>query len=301
LGQGQGVKSSNLTSEGYYKDVDFDNNTETNDSFKIRKAHAARSKVFELCGKILSPFFLQRKYLPPGNSVTMVLERSPAEFALSSDSDTKTGFSGCPYRIYIEEAVLIIRKHVICPMVKQIALKGDTYYLPMRQCEMNAFALPIGSTGVSGQMVFNQQLPDYITIGLVDAGAVNGQLTKSGVNFLPYNLNYIAVTVNETVHRRLSLDFANQRYLMGYRGIMRAQESQIAGNYITRDEYLNGSTLYTFDVRPSENAALQTSETGQVKLDLRFSTPVTGRALMAVVFGQFQTTAHFTKGHVTLN
>lgn len=288
LALSQGEKTTQLTSQLYYKDIDPDLNDPQNDSFKKRQEFAKNSQIFEVLGKIHTGLFYQKRYLPPNSNLKIVLTRNSPEFALSSNSDSITGFSGCPFIIGLEECILYIRKHQLSPTVANTILRQNTTFnFPHRRSEIRSIGLPIGSFGCSGEILFNQRLPELVLIGLVSSEAYGGKLTKSATNFLPYNVNSIGLTINDVTYRSFKLDYNNGIYLLAFRTLLNAQEHTALGNYIDRSDYKKGSCLYMFDLRPSVYGTFQPEQSGQVKLDLQFPNPLT-QSLTVVAYGQFQ-------------
>lgn len=282
LAFGEGVKNSQLSAELFYKDTDQDNNDPTkNDSFKTRQGIAADSVYFEVLGRLQTELFTQKKYLPPNVNTTITLFRNTPEFALSANTDSKS------YNFHIQECTLYLRKHLLTNIASEFVAKLPEFYIPLRRNDVRTVALGIGSTGCSNEVLFAGKLPDRILLGLVSAEAYSGKYTKSATNFLPYGISNASISINGVKYRELQLDFDNGKYLVAYQSIIKAEENPYSGNYIDRDDYKKGNSIYLFDIGSVMGGSFQQEQEGKISLDLQFKAPLTS-ALIAVVFAQSQ-------------
>ena len=295
LSFGESQKTTELTSELYYKDSTPDDYTATtNNGFKSRQALAAGSKTFEMIGRICSSLFLQKRYIPTDVDVSVILRRSSPEFALGCTDTIQSGVTGCPYQIKIEEAILYVRKHRLHPQVahriQQHFSSGKKAIYPIKSVEVKAVGIPTGSLGVSGQLLLQGQLPEILTVGLVSASCMAGALNKSPFNFQHFKLTQIAITVdNDTaVYRSLNFDFTNNQYLQGYNTLFKAIGYQGDGNYLERTDYPNGNVLIVFDLQPTSGGGrYQIEKTGQVKIELKLADALT-EPVNLIAYAQFQ-------------
>jgi hypothetical protein len=295
LSFGESFKKTELSSEMYYKDtIGADTYTDLNTGFKSRLDLCAGSKAFELIGRINASIFQQKRYIPNHVDLNVILRRSSPKFALSSSTTSLTGVTGCPYKYIILEAVLYVRKHLLNPIVmrnnEQSFSSGKKALYPIRRTEIKSFALPKGSLGTSGELIFQGALPEILTVGFVDSTAQSGALDKNPFNFQNFKLSQIAITVDNdaAVYRALNFDFANGQYLQGYNTLFRAVGYQSEGNFLERTDYILGNTLFVFDVQPTASGGrFQIPRAGQVKLELKFSEAL-ANPINVIAFGQFQ-------------
>jgi len=295
LAMSQGLKTSELTSEMYYKDSKPDDfSTATNPGFKSRYDLVKSSQPFEMLGRICSSIFLQKRYLPTNVDVNIVLRRNPPEFSLLSTIITESGVSGVPFKVKIEDAVLYVRKHTVNPQISRLHQSqfsnGKRAIFPVKRTDIKSICLPTGSLGTTGDVLFNGILPDVLTIGFVSTKALTGAIDKNPFNFEHFNLTNIAITVdNDTaVYRSLSFGFGNHQFLQGYNTLFHAFGYENDGNFIERTDYPNGNTLIVFDLLPSIGSKRhQLERVGQVKIELKFSEALAA-PINIIAHAQFQ-------------
>jgi hypothetical protein len=293
LSYGQSTKENQLGMELFFKEANLDNlDKATNFGFKARLEMASGSKIFEVIGKLRIPMFEQKRFLPDGVDVGLMLTRSQPNFVLSCATDGTSG-GGSPFKIQIVDAQLHVKRLVINPqLVQKLNQKSSStqrFQYPFSLPTIKYFTLPSASLGSSGEIVFSGQLPQLIIVGLVDHSAFTGKLSKSPYNFLPYNLTSIKLSVNnESVScQSLTLDFANDEYLKAYRNIILAAESRVVGNNISRTEFKTGNVLYLFDLSSNSGQGLAARRVGQVKVELKLSEALSS-PLQVIVYGQTQ-------------
>jgi hypothetical protein len=292
LSNGTERKDGELTSELYYKDSMPDEyDPDKNTGFKTRMDIAAESKIFEMYGRLATGLFQQRRYLPSKTHLQICLRRNSPELALSSATTQKEGVIGCPYKIYIDEAILYIRMQELAPSVllthKRLFGQNKKGVYPFHQGRIAMIDVPQGTIDSSFRSVFTGQLPDWITIGIITAKAQTGALNLSPFNFGAHNLRSVSVIV-ETEEREIKFDFPNNQYLLGYKSLFEAVGDSNSGNDISRTDYKNGNVLSVFRLRaPNLSGDLQFPREGDLKIQLTFASAA-AEQLTAVVYGQFQ-------------
>jgi len=295
LALSEGLKTTELTNELYYKDTKADDlTTSTNSGFKSRYEISKSSKSFEMLGRICASIFLQKRYLPTNVDISIVLRRNPPEFLFLSTTTSETGVTGVPFKLKIEDAILYVRKHAVHPQILRLHQShfgnGKRAIYPVKRTEIKSICLQTGSLGSTGDVLFNGILPDILTIGFVSTKALTGALDKNPFNFEHFNLTNIAITVDNdsAVYRSLNFDFANHQYLRGYNTLFNAVGYEGNGNYIERTDYPNGNTLIVFDLQPSTGGKrYQLERTGQVKIELKFSEALSA-PINIIAHAQFQ-------------
>jgi hypothetical protein len=292
LSDGTERKDGELTSELYYKDSMPDEyDPEKNAGFKARMEIAAESKIFDMAGRLATGLFQQRRYLPPKLNLQIRLSRNSPEFALSSATTEKPGVDGCPYKIYIDEAVLYIRMQEITPSIliahkKLIGLNHKCVY-PFLQSIVGKINVPAGTVDGIFRGVFVGPLPECIIIGVITTKAQAGALNLSPFNFGAHNLRSVKIIV-ETVEREIKFDFPNNQYILGYKSLFEAVGDSNSGNDISRMDYKNGNVLSVFRLRsPNLSGALQFPMNGDLKIELTFATAAEEQ-LTAIVYGVYQ-------------
>ena len=127
---------------------------------------------------------------------------------------------------------------------------------PITHVELKSYTINSGVKSHTIDNISAGNLPKRIVFGLVDGDAFNGDITRNCYNFEHFSLNNVSVTVNgeHLPYSPIDMDFKeglyNKAYYSLFNGVDRG--SLDCGNYITREEYANGYTLFAFDLTPDK-------------------------------------------------
>jgi len=280
-------KDTILTSELYYPDSKPDTFTASNnDGFKTRMGFSEKSSSFELIGKICESVFQQPKYFPPSVEFRVTLRRSTPAFSLVGAASSSANF---PYKIQLDQAVFYAKRHVVNPRIVAEHQKLAKLQYPMRNFETRTFSIPSGTQTVLSETLFRSKLPEFLIITFVDSLAITGKLEKSPFNFQPFDLQNIQASVDgdSSIYRSLDFDVNNKISLLGFNTLTTAVPNRPGGHGLSRQDYLNGNFLICLDLNPRTSGNFQAERYGQVKLDLKFKTPLTN-AVTCIVLASFQ-------------
>ena len=294
LSYGSDAKRSQLSASLFYADDagKFDNiavDDTANTGFATRRATTARSRTVDLMGRLHADIFFQDRYMLNEVSVKIKLTRSKKEFCLIGADDVN-------FAIRIVGAELHVRKVKLSPSVflaHAKALERGTAKYPLKRVVCKTFTIPAGFLDVSIEKLFSGQLPARIVVGLVDVESFNGAIRRNPYNFRHFDLNEIAVYLDgqqaQSV-RVLRPDFANRQYVDAYMSLFSGTNkiNRDEGNYISREDYATGYSLYVYDLSPdlAENDHFNLIRQGNVRLVLKFANALPG-AVTAVVYAEF--------------
>jgi hypothetical protein len=287
LNASEGVKSSKLSKEIYYKDTDPDDYTTANDGFVKRLALAKHGKQFEMVGRLKDAMFEQKRYIPNTIQVDIELGRSDPNFCLSSANGQHNN-----YRVKIDEICLYVKKRVLEPNVYKSILqkfsKSRKALFPIQQTKMHVGTMVKGALSHRTHRLFNGLLPQSLYIGIVEQQAFAGRLNKSPFNFKNKNLTKLAVTFNgqPLLYNTMECDFKNGEYLMAYNTLFGC-ENEESGNGISMSEYLKGNTMYFFDLSKCPPGQLSNQTNGAIEMELFFADPLEEHYNL-IVMGKFQ-------------
>ena len=277
-------------------------NKGVNERFMLTKY----GKKMQVIGRIHADMFNQTKYIPGKNQIKVKFTRNTPEFFLrSADDNSKFTFK-------IEKMVLAIKKSEVSPHIrmaheKKLQLdKTFTAKYAFPHIQMKFFMQPSAQRHINEPNLCNGLIPNKIVIGLVSSDALNGSYVKNPFNFK--NMGATSVILrkngNPAPFQELSLDFPNDRYLMGYLSLMigtgRLFENDGLG--ITPEEYKNGKCLYVFDLtNTSTKECMSLQQTGRVSLDIRLDENVP-EGITVVAFLQYDSVLHINSdAEVTLS
>jgi hypothetical protein len=288
LNVGEGVKSSKLSKEIYYKDTtDPDDYTSANDGFVKRLALAKGGKQFEMVGRLQDAMFEQKRYIPNTIQVDVELNRSDPNFCLSSANGTDG-----EYRVIIDEICLHVKRRVLEPEVyksiQQKFSKSKKAKFPILQTQMHVSTMAKGAVSHRTSRLFNGLVPQYLCIGIVEQQAFAGRLNKSPFNFKSKNLTKLAVTLNgqPLLYNAMECDFKNGEYLLAYNTLFGCANEE-SGNGISMAEYLKGNALYVFDLSKCPPGQLSTQRNGAIEMELFFADSLEEHYNL-IVMGKFQ-------------
>jgi hypothetical protein len=223
--------------------------------------------------------------------VSLTLRRSKPQFSLCSpDEASKTRF---PYKIVLEEAIWMIKRHSIHPQVlaeHQNLLNTRRFNFPFVNNEVRSFLIQSGSLSVISETIFSGIIPSFCVIGLVSSTAFNGDIKSNPFGFKPYQLAAITLTCDgqSVLFRQINFDIDNGIYLQRYNTLISLLPHKELGSIITRENYTINRFLIALDLVPSHNSnRFYISKHGQIKVELRFKSATT-ESLMCIILGSFQ-------------
>jgi len=176
LSYGEDAKKSQLTSELFYKDdagrmdetvIEEAGGHRSNSGLQKRREFVARSREFDMIGRIHGDIFFQERYMLNEVGMRITLVRSKDTFCLMGAVGTK---------INVTHASLFVRKVKLSPTVflaHAKALENSTAKYPIKRVVCEAFAIPQNYLDANYEKVFSGQLPTRIVVGLVDNRAFN--------------------------------------------------------------------------------------------------------------------------------
>lgn len=278
------AKDTHLQSQLYFKDsashMDFHDLTASsvsNHGLKMRFDKTKGSRVFEMMGPIHADVFAQNNVLLPGVEVRVKFHRSKDSFSLLSKT------TGADFRLVILDAVLYVRKltcsdtHVLSDIV---TLNREPAKYKIRRTVIRNIAIPAGSQDLQRDNVFLGELPKRIVLGLVDTAGFNGSYTLNPFRFQSFNLNYLTLHVDEKQYPTTPLtpNFAAHHTLRSFLQLYASTGRFYSdgGLDITPNDFLDGYTLFAFDLTPdgSHGQHYTVNKRGNLRIDLKFSAPL---------------------------
>ena len=189
--------------------------------------------------------------LLPGVEVRLKLHRSKDAFCLTTQENTPD------YRVRILDAVLYVRKlacsdtHVISDIV---TLNREPAKYKIRRTVIRNIAIPAGTQDMQRDNVFWGELPKRLVLYLVNTASFNGSYVENPFRFQPFGVNYVALHVDEKQYPATPLtpNFTTQTALRSYLQLFSATGRLYGdgGMDITPSDFLDGYTLFAFDLTP---------------------------------------------------
>ena len=191
--------------------------------------------------------------------------------------------TGANCKIIVEDVHLCVCHAELNPgTYKDIAKKlqkDAAKYLYMTS-EFFSHTMDAGTPSVRLDNLFQGRIPLQMIIVFVGTDAFTGSYTKNPFNFKNCALNYLDVNVNGKSlpqERAMEPDFSNEKFAKVYSLRFGSKGMMNDGNYISREDFPAGYTIYCINIDPSSQSMLQTPiEThGDLKIEARFSTQLT--------------------------
>ncbi len=311
LSYDKNVQETELQKSLWYKDTadhmkafNTKGNTATNLGLKARAEYFKAGAEVELIGRPHGDIFNQPLAIPPKVPIKLRFVPAHDDFVIVTPAPEGNA-AQVKYKVKIISAKMYIYTLELTPSVQlEIThhLQKQNIVIPLIRNTMKYLAISSAQTANLFEGVFRGQLPDRIVLGLVTDSAMTGGYQENPFNFQHFNLNYLTLNVNgeNLPNRPFTPDFTNKKYLREYYSMFEGLEIQNSAKSIniSRDEYAKGYTLFVFDLRsgPNSTGALAATKTGDVRLELKFSTATT-TTINCLVYAEFNTFIEIDKHH----
>ena len=261
-----------------------------NTGFKTSARIASESNLIDMLGRIHGDLFFQEKPVLNGMGMGIRLVRSKDEFVLV------TGERNARYKMKILEAVLLVRKVLILPVVALAhdkALEKANAKYPIRRVECKTFSIPRWNLDVSQENMFLGQVPSRLVLGIVDNDVFNGTYAKNSFNLKHYRLTRLTLQLDgqEQSVKPLQLKFATGKIARGFMSLFQRAGKAFKDEDIdiSREDYEYGYTLFCFDLTPDlgENDHFSLIKSGSVRVNLTFADPLP-QTVNVIVYSEFQ-------------
>lgn len=287
LSYGSDAKKSQLTAEGYYRDVAGAFNEGNphaanlhNTGLRQRNALITGGRTLDLIGGLHSDLFMQERFLLPDINVGIKLARQKHSYALISDD------AAPDYKVNVLDCKLYVRKAKINPsayLAHAKMLQTVTCKIPVRRTIVKAYGLPVGCRDNVNENVCSGQVPSKAFVTFVSNSNFNGQYSSSPYHFGHHNVTQLKLSVDghsQTALKTLEMNYAAQQWIEAYISMFTG-----TGKYkrdesidIDRNDYAGGYAIYGFDLSPDNcdsNSHYNLVREGSLRVDVKFSQALT--------------------------
>ena len=203
---------------------------------------------------------------------------------------------GATFKIKLHDVKLLVRKMKISPSVLVAHAKaleiGNAKY-PIRRVITKSFTISAGNWDFSQENVFSGRLPSRLTVAFIDNNAFNGAFDKNPFNFKNYYLTQIKIFIDGQAHqiKPIECNFPNNQSITGSMSLFCGSGKYMKddGNEISREDYANGFTLYSFDLSPDLNGDdhFNLIKEGSIRIDVKFGTALPN-TVNCIVHSEFE-------------
>ena len=285
-------KNSVLNAEGYYEDVAgrFDNiktlttDLVKNDGFMDRWALSKKSQTLEFVGKPHLDIFAQSRLMLDNVNIRVRFIRSKNDFVLIGSE---------PSKLRIEEITIYVRKVKLMPNISlshENLLSKTTAKYPIKRVNMQYFAIPNGSSGISKDNIVLGTLPQRVLLCLVGQEAFHGKLELNPFNLKHLNVSNCSLYLDgqQIPNTPFKTNFEKGECVRPFYEMFQTLDltEEGRGNDVTLYEYKNGTTIFAFDLTPTQlttGGYFNLLKRGNLKLELGFEKALT-EAAVAILY-----------------
>lgn len=303
LNYGEDAKKTLLTCEGFYKDNKLSTTNplleDGNKGLKKRYDLTHKSQSLDLIGQLHCDIFQQNRLLLNLVDLKLKLTRSKPQFCLISST------ANADYKVDLEHASIFIRKVKVNPGVSlghAKALEKSSAKYPIDRVLCKTYSVSAGSWSFMQDNVFLGAMPKRIIITCLQNASMSGQYSTNPFLFHHYDIHYLSVYVDgqPIPGKPLELDFQNKNTIRGYHSLF-SGFNQDKGIYITREEYVNGHTLFAFDLTADlcSGGHLNLQHQGNLRVEAKFSKALE-ETISFLVYAEFENVIEITKSRQVL-
>ena len=284
----QSVKETTLAIEGWMEDGGRASNggDTPQAASNARKAMIAGSNTLAFSMRPRLAMFQQDKMIPPGTSLTLLLDKSEPRFALRAGVHNPPGGG----RVNITSARLRIRKCKLIDSANIAILKTWTGYktpsgkfvsgVPAKynhkKASVHRHTFPQNATNQSVTLTHVRR-PSRVFCALTNDQAVAGNYLMSPFNFVNAGVTRLALKVDgRLVDDEFRPDFANNKVTREYQSFIQACGKQHFhnSNGITKEDFITGTTLFGWDLSRGLSNQLELVQDVQMRFEFTFGAPL---------------------------
>ncbi len=253
-----------------------------------RAAFTTASNVVELLAPIHSDIFFQEKLMLNGVDIKIRMTRGKDEFCLMRDD-------AIAYKLNIVSASLFVKKVSVSPGVRlghAQALLSTTAKYPIERVCLKNFSIPPGSRVSNQENLFLGTLPKSIILAMTENAAFSGAYDKKPFAFKHFNLEFLALYRDgvQIPSKPFQPEYENGAAVRDFYQLVLSTGRHLKNQAlaIDRQDFLNGYTLYGFNLSPDEDCSNHVSLTrsGNIRLEARFRQPL-ARSITIIVYAIF--------------
>jgi hypothetical protein len=192
LNYSKDYRKSILYTAGYDEAAAGEEGDSTGSSSLALAARIEKGRKNKLVGKILHPFFMSQKLMPPSTELSLTLTQASDDLFLMSNIDDKC-------KVNLLDCFLLVRliklDHSLLNAFQE-TLNKTAYILPYKNTTVKTYNIPKGESGFSAHNIHYGVVPSRIFCVMVATSAYLGTLTSTPFAFKGFNLNSHFLTYN---------------------------------------------------------------------------------------------------------
>ncbi len=290
LGFGQGAKTTQLQSAGYYKDNgEMDKVTEGSGNLR-RQLLFSESKLVEFEAPLHVDFYNQEIFLLNNIPFRQKMYRARTPFVLLSEETENE------YKLVIEDIVmrmLYVRPSPGVILGHNKVLKIAPALYPFTRCLIQTHTLASGLGSFSIDGLFNNVRLDLVVVAMLSGKAFNADIRSNSFYYRPFDLREIALYVNDESigGRPMKIESDDQGrqtmipFVNIYVAIVRLDED--SGLYLERGDFENHAFfVFPLSVQLQNTDHSQLIKHGNLLLEGRFNQAI-GETITIIIYAEF--------------
>ena len=292
LHYGFSSKESQLQSELYFKDI---GNMDaipggTNGGIDSRDSFTRTGENVALEGPLHLDICQQERPLLNGINLVLKLYQHNSQFLLMThDSEQyKVKITSASFKICYVKVTNAVR------IAQNDVLKVAPSRYPFWKSSLKTFTCPKGEASFKADDMFHGHVPTKLIVGMVKSEAYNGSYRYNPFNFVNERVNFVQFTVNgnSVPQEALQPNFATGDTVTAFLTLFYNKYPQHKGNFITRNDYANGYSLFVFDIQgEADQDIFAVPKESVTKLTLRFAENL-NENITIIAYGIFPATLY---------
>ena len=244
----------------------------------------ASADSWEAYGKIHCDIFNINKYMLNNIDIKLVFTRS-------SDSFCLLGAAGSKCVVSIADTFLRIRRVRVSNAVMlahAMALEQTTAKYPIKRVLVKPFVIANNSSIFTISGIHFGIMPTRVVVGFVKTSAYGGTIEQDPFYFHHIGVNYLNLKVASRAlpyAQGIQMSYYKKNYTQGYMTLHK--NIREASHGISYENYMQGNTLYAFDLTPDLCSAdhFNLLKDGSLDLDVHLENDTTTKALVTDKIG----------------
>ncbi|XP_078318974.1 uncharacterized protein LOC144620864 [Crassostrea virginica] len=241
---------------------------------EFRRLSGERSRLqldSNLEGPLLEDVCRLDRFVLNGVDVNIKLYRQNPSFCLMSGEENPN------YKIVFDDVIFRVCRIQVSPGIivgHNKTLETTTAKYPLINTDVKLASIASGQTRFIWDNIYLSQCPSKIVVGLVSTEAQTGNYQKNPFNFQTFGATQVGVFVNNVSIPGQPYKIEKECYVSAYRSLFDiVDKTQLdSGNYIERDDWPNGYSLFGFCLQPQfgNNETLSLVNHANVRIEIAF-------------------------------
>ncbi len=171
-------------------------------------------------------------------------------------------------------------------------LRNNTFKYNILRTEVRKRNILQGTREAYIDNAFLGNLPSFLAFGIVSNDALSGSFDHNPYYFHHTNINYCCVQLNSLQYPLVPLEpnFKLKQYATAYQHFLINSKKYYGsdGSNVSYSDYLNGCTLFCFDLTADQNFGLEylnLSKNGNIRIVLKFSEEIKSPSILVLLAG----------------